>query len=256
MKNIFTLKNKKGIFVGSSGFIGTYLCSKFFDMGARVHLFDKRQITSKSRKKAASFFLGDVNNRSQVSFFLKRVLKIEKRLDFLVYAPTVSPRAKFFKRTKYELNTTYEANVLGNINFLLEIFNLKKNQIGNTGLRIVNFSSIYGFISPNPSNYEGLDWCNSEIYGASKAGVIQLTKYFSTFGGKRNILVNSISPGGLWNPFQPQDKQFVQKYISFTPLGRMGSVTDILGPVTFLLSQANTYITGHNLVVDGGYTII
>lgn len=256
MKNIFSLKNKKGIFVGCSGLLGNILCKKLIDQGCRLHLFDIHPCSSSLKNKAESFFLGDASKRGDVQNFLTKVIQKEKKLDFLVYAPARSPKNRFEKRSAIELNSVWETNILGNINFLLEVFLLKKTQFGKNGFKIINFGSIYGLVSPKPKNYDGLNWCNSEIYGASKAAVIQLTKFFAAFGGEKNILINCLSPGGIRNPYQPQDRKFVQKYIENCPLNRMGRPEDMVGPIIFLLSDANTYITGHNLVADGGYTII
>ena len=102
--------------------------------------------------------------------------------------------------------------------------------------------------------YEVGDRRSSELYGATKAGVIQMTKYFAVELAKSGIRVNAVSPGGIFNPSNPQAKQFIENYSLRTPLGRMASTTEITSAIIFLTSKAASYITGHNLVIDGGYS--
>ena len=117
--------------------------------------------------------------------------------------------------------------------------------------KIINIASIYGVISPDYRIYNKGDRINSEIYGASKAGLIQLTKYYATFLAKRNILVNCISPGGVENK-KKQNTKFIKKYLHNVPLGRMTSLSDIFSVLNFLIADENRYLTGQNLILDGG----
>ena len=91
------------------------------------------------------------------------------------------------------------------------------------------------------------------MYGPSKAAILNLTKYVAVLWGKSNVRVNALSPGGIFNN---QDPQFVRKFSARVPLGRMGYLDDIVGPLLFLASDASKYITGQNLKVDGGFTIL
>ena len=116
--------------------------------------------------------------------------------------------------------------------------------------KIINIGSIYGLISPDYRIYNKGDRINSEVYGASKAGLIQLTKYYATFLAKKNILVNCISPGGIEN--KKKNKAFIKKYIKNVPLKRMASLSDIFFVLFFLISKGNKYMTGQNLILDGG----
>ena len=121
------------------------------------------------------------------------------------------------------------------------------------GSSIINISSIYGIVSPDQRIYGDTGLNSSLVYGSSKAGVIQHTKYLATYLADRRIRVNCISPGGIFNN---QPEYFLQRYIKKTPLGRMGAVDDILGAIVFLSSEkASSYITGANIVIDGGFTI-
>ena len=117
---------------------------------------------------------------------------------------------------------------------------------------IINISSVYSIISPDPRIYGSNDRNSSEIYGATKAGINQITKYFAVHLSNKNIRVNSISPGGIYNLKNPQDKKFIKKYSSRNPMKRMAKIQEIVGAAVYLASDASTYTNGHNLVVDGG----
>lgn len=118
---------------------------------------------------------------------------------------------------------------------------------------LVNIASIYGIVAPDFSVYEGTTMTMPAAYAAIKGGIITLTKYLSAYYGPQGIRVNCLSPGGV---FDRQPESFVTRYEGKVPLRRMASPGEIAQPLTFLLSDAANYITGHNLVVDGGWTAI
>jgi len=117
---------------------------------------------------------------------------------------------------------------------------------------VVNFSSIYGMQAPDFTVYEGTNMTSPVEYSVLKAGVLNFTRYLASYLGRDGIRLNSISPGGV---FDDQPEQFVENYERNVPLGRMAEPEDISGAVVYLLSDAASYVTGYNLVVDGGWTI-
>jgi NAD(P)-dependent dehydrogenase (short-subunit alcohol dehydrogenase family) len=126
---------------------------------------------------------------------------------------------------------------------------MKKQNRGN----IINMASIYGFRAPRFDIYEGTEMTMPVEYAAIKGAVTNLTRYLSSYLGPYNIRVNCISPGGI---FADQPEIFVEKYRSLVPLGRrMAYQSDLTGIVTFLLSDTSEYITGQNIVVDGGWSV-
>lgn len=126
---------------------------------------------------------------------------------------------------------------------------MKEQQSGS----LINMSSIYGTVGPDFTIYEGTDLTMPAAYAAIKGGINTLTRYLAAYYGPYNIRVNSISPGGI---FDGQAESFVEKYNHKVPLRRMGKPEDISSSVHFLLSDDAEYITGHNLMVDGGWTAI
>jgi len=120
---------------------------------------------------------------------------------------------------------------------------------------IVNIGSLYAGIAPDPGMYDhlGLDppFLKPPAYGASKAGVVSLTRYFARLWGPHGVRVNTLSPGGVLGG---QDPEFLRKFAARTPLRRLAERTDLTGPLLFLASDASSYVTGHELRVDGGFT--
>jgi NAD(P)-dependent dehydrogenase (short-subunit alcohol dehydrogenase family) len=115
---------------------------------------------------------------------------------------------------------------------------------------VINISSIYGMVGPDLSLYEGTAMGNPAAYAASKGGLLQLTRWLSTVMAPATR-VNAITPGGL---ARGQAESFATRYVAKTPLGRMGSEEDFMGAIAFLASDASAWVTGQNIVVDGGWT--
>ncbi|MBZ4190871.1 SDR family oxidoreductase [Niabella beijingensis] len=121
---------------------------------------------------------------------------------------------------------------------------------------IVLFSSMYGNVAPYPAVYEELGMNKNPVeYGAGKAAIIQMTRYLAVHWGRRNVRCNCISPGPFPNPrVQEAHPEFIKRLSEKTPMGRVGKGHEIAGTVAFLISEAASYITGQNILVDGGWT--
>ncbi len=149
---------------------------------------------------------------------------------------------------------SWEQNVSWQMNSyfycMQKVLEIMKNQKSGS---LVNISSIYGVVGPDFNIYDSTKMTMPAAYSAIKGGIISLTKYLAAYYGKSNVRINCVSPGGI---FDNQPKSFVQYYENKTPLGRMANPEDIAPSITFLLSEESRYITGHNLIVDGGWTSI
>lgn len=121
---------------------------------------------------------------------------------------------------------------------------------------VINVASIYGVVSPNQTIYEyrrlrGETFYKPVAYSASKSGILNLTRYLATYWAPRGVRVNTVTFAGVFNN---QDAEFLANYTPHVPLGRMAREEEYVGPVVFLASEASSYMTGANLVVDGGWT--
>jgi NAD(P)-dependent dehydrogenase (short-subunit alcohol dehydrogenase family) len=115
---------------------------------------------------------------------------------------------------------------------------------------VINVASIYGMVGPDMRLYEDTTLGNAAAYGASKGGLLQLTRWLATVMAP-HVRINAITPGGLW---RDQPEVFVNRYVERAPLKRMGSEEDFKGAAAYLSSDLSAYVTGQNIVVDGGWT--
>lgn len=145
-----------------------------------------------------------------------------------------------------------EVNLLGTFQ-VTQVFGAMMAEGG--GGSVINIGSLYASVSPDPHFYDHLagnaPFIKSPAYGASKAGVVSLSKFFATHWAGAGIRVNTLSPGGV---LAGQDDQFKSKYNARVPLRRMAVADDLKGPLVFLASPASSYVTGHELRVEGGFT--
>src|SRR5262249_46830638 len=116
---------------------------------------------------------------------------------------------------------------------------------------IINFASTYGIVSSNPDLYEGNSLGNPVAYSASKGGVIMLSKYLGAYWAARGVRVNCITPHGVLNNHEPG---FVERFSAKSPMKRLMTSDEVVGAAVFLASEASSYATGSNLLVEGGWT--
>lgn len=249
VKDIFDIEKKIFLVTGAYGLIGSNLCHFLTDNNATVVAVGKKEEKLKDLKTAA-FFKADISNEGDVTSLWSSLTKKFKRIDVLINNAAKSTSNTFENLTAKEWDNIIGTNVKGTFLMCKQGFN---SGLLKSGSSIINISSIYGIVSPDQRIYGDSGLNSSSVYGCSKAGVIQLTKYLATYLAGKSIRVNCISLGGIFNN---QPAYFLQKYIEKTPLNRLGVVDDILGTIVFLSSEkASGYITGANIVVDGGFTV-
>jgi NAD(P)-dependent dehydrogenase (short-subunit alcohol dehydrogenase family) len=151
-----------------------------------------------------------------------------------------------------DFRRTVDVNLVGAFN-AIQVFGSAMRDAGRGS--IVNIGSLYASIAPEPAFYEHMEadppFLKPAAYGASKAGLLALTRYFARLWGPQDVRVNALSPGGVLGG---QDPEFLRKYTDRVPLRRMAEPADLAGALLFLASDASRYVTGHELRVDGGFT--
>jgi len=243
-------KNKVIIVTGCNGQLGSAICKMFLKLNSKVFGID---ITAnKLKKKKFTFIKCDISRKLNTDKVIREILDQEREIDILINNAGASIFTPFKFRKSEEIDQVTDTNLKGTLNMILSTVNLSKKKLRK--INILNIASIYGASIPNFTIYENKDRINSEIYGSTKASIIHLSKYFAKILGPNKIICNSLSPGGILNK-KVQRKTFIKKYISQTPLRRMGLESDILGAIYFLTHDDNTYTTGQNLIVDGGFTL-
>jgi NAD(P)-dependent dehydrogenase (short-subunit alcohol dehydrogenase family) len=251
--NLFSCKDKVALVTGGLGLIGREIVQGLNDFGASVCIADINEHPMKGLKNptAVHFQNLDITSEDSVRHTVEAVIRQFEKIDILVncaYPRTSDWGARCENVSFHSLKMNVNDHLGGYFLCCQKVAEQMKLQGGGS---IINFASIYGIVAPDFSIYEGTPMTMPVAYSAIKGGVIAFSKYMASYYAKDNIRVNCISPGGLLDK-QPQS--FVEKYIAKTPLGRMGTPKDMVGAVLYLASDASSYVTGHNLIVDGGWT--
>ena len=263
IKKLFSLEDRNIIVAGGAGQIGFSFVEILIDSGANVILADldielaKEKVLKKYNDKGKVQIVKlDVSQSSSIKKFTtslesKHIHGLINCFHFKGNSRFLDTKSNFFsdfeKYSEDSWDQVHNVNLKGS--FLLSQGLLAKMK--NCNASIVNISSTYGIVSPKKSIY-GNSGINSPVaYATSKGGIISLTKYMATHLAEFNIRVNCLVPGGVYNN---QSIEFVQNYCSETPLNRMANPEDYQGSVVFLLSDASKYMTGANLIIDGGWT--
>lgn len=237
------LNKKTAIVTGCNGSLGTFFCKKLIEKNYSVIGLD---LQKKSLQKDIIYKRLDISNFDQVKIFFKRL----KKIDILFNNAGIGVYTSCEKRTKTEIKKVVDTNLLGTLYVSLETLKKMKNRKKG---KIINIASIYGVVSSDKNVYGSSSRNNSEVYSATKAAVIMLTKYLASYYADKNIQINCISPGGVFNF---QEKNFVKNYSKKTPIGRMMKLNDFNAIFEFLISENNNYFVGQNLIIDGGYSSI
>jgi len=249
LDNLFNLENKVVLITGATGQLGSTFCEAYLSAGAKVIGWDVN--TPEKGLDGVHYIAVDIAIKSAVDLAMQESFNVYGTVNVLINNAGVSTFEPFEDRPEEKIDWVMDVNVKGTF-FCIQSFVKLFDQNRMSEANIINIGSFYGLISPDFRIYSDGDRKNSEIYGATKAGVIQMSKYFAVHLANRGIRVNTISPGGIFNPTQPQGKDFVDNYSFRCPMKRMANADEMVGAVLYLSSEAASYTTGQNIVIDGG----
>lgn len=264
---LFRLDNQIAVVTGACGKLGPVWAEALLDAGARVAALELAEAPASAMYQSLAGRAGDRLRRFDCDVTERRSIEATAaRIGSEMGPPRIlvnnagvdQPPDSGGNRWRIDnlpidqFRRMVEVNLLGTFQ-VTQVFGGAMAARGAGS--IVNIGSLYASVSPDQRFYEhlpgDLPFLKSPAYGASKAAVVNMTKYFATLWGDRGVRVNALSPGGV---LAGQDEQFKAKYSARVPLGRMAVADDLKGPLMFLASSASSYVTGHELRVDGGFT--
>ena len=265
INNIFNLEKKTIVLTGSAGRLGSGFADVLSSAGADVVLVDienssNKKLESKLKQKYNTNPLAvnvDISNQSEVKKLKQIVLKKYKKIDVLINNAHFIPRShpmigSPFENYPLEL---WHQTIVKNLNGLFLCCRefgkiMTKQQKGV----IINISSIYGIMGPDQRIYGKSKLNSPPFYSATKGAMVNLTRYLAAFWHGTNIRVNTLTLGGVYDSDLHKNKEFVKNYSKKTMIGRMARKDDYYGAIIFLASDASTYMTGSNLIIDGGWS--
>lgn len=240
-------KDKVIVVTGVLGRLGKILKDSFEREGAVVWGLDLE------KNNESNYISVDIRQEKEVEEAFKYINSKGLGIDILVNNAGISIDANFLDRTSKDFQKVIDVNLKGTFSCIksyVKSYDLREQELGS----IVNIGSVFGVVSSDFRNYTDYTFMSPEVYGASKAGIIQMTKYFAVHLASRNIRVNCVSPGGIINRENLQGPDFIKKYSEKVPMGRMGELNEMIGAVLYFCGDMASYTTGQNLVIDGGLT--
>lgn len=255
--DLFRLDGRVALVTGGAGIYGIHISRALAEVGAHVviasrHRKQCEQVASAMRNEGLNVSAEslDLGSDDSISELRAKIRADHGKLDILFNNAVARAGGDPSTVTKEDWASAMRINSTG---FFMASKIFGEQMIEQRSGVIVNIASIYGVVGPNFNIYEGTDLTSPANYAFAKGGMINFTRYAASYYGRFGIRVNCISPGGFQTD---QPDIFIENYSRQTPLGRMATDDDIKGAAVFLASDASAYITGHNLMVDGGWTAI
>ncbi|WP_250499863.1 SDR family oxidoreductase [Caballeronia sp. GAWG1-5s-s] len=261
IEQLMSLSGRTAVVTGGAGHIGAAMAEALAEAGATVVLVDRQRdqlqptadgIRSRTSARVETFEL-ELADEYAVRALPEQVAQLCGGLDILVNCAAFVGTSQLegwavpFEQQK---TPAWRAAFEVNVTSVFELVQASLPWLKRSGKgSVINISSLYGVVGPDWRLYEGTAMGNPAAYGASKGALIQLTNWLSTTLAP-NVRVNTISPGGVW---RNQPETFTKRYVERTPMGRMAIEEDFKGAALYLASDLSAYVTGQNIVVDGGW---
>lgn len=255
--DLFRLDGRIALVTGGAGIYGVHISRALAEAGAHVVIASRNleqcqkaagELTGEGLKVSAAVL--DLGSSGSIQALCDEIVSEFGRLDILFNNAVARAGGEPSTVTEEDWVSAMKVNSTG---FFMSCKIFGEQMIKQRSGVIVNISSIYGVVGPNFNIYEGTDITSPANYAFAKGGMINFTRYAASYYGRFGVRVNCISPGGFQTD---QPEIFIANYSKQTPLKRMATDDDIKGAAVFLASDASAYITGHNLMVDGGWTAI
>ena len=256
MESYFNIKDSVILITGSTGYLGRHITTELskLDVTLIIHGRDINKLESLKRLVEKNGSICHI-----IQFDLLDETSISKELNNLPFdkidciinnACQNSPNPDYLNATHQDFMGCYTSGLIAPYSI---IKNLLPRLYKSNNPSVINISSMYGLVSPNPEVYGDSGNNNPIGYGPTKSAIIQLTKYLACH--IPNIRFNTISPGPFPNETVMNNKEFIQQLSQKTPMKRVGKPSELIGPIILLISTASSYMTGTNIVVDGGWTV-
>lgn len=256
--DLFSLKGKVAVVTGGAGHLGSAMTDGLTEAGAKVVVFARSKEKFDSKyigRDDVVFFEGDIASTESVQACYRYTVEIFGQIDILVNDAVFLKGGGKLPEDIDDAILSYSADGIFSSAYrcIREVIPYMEGRGG----KIVNIASMYGVVAPNLSMYS--DVCSAYLnpihYGALKAAVLQMTKYFGAYLIKKGINVNAVTPGTYPSPKVQQNEEFVRRLSEKNPAGRIGIPEDLKGAVVYLSSTASDYVVGQNIIVDGGWTL-
>ena len=252
--NVFSLKRKKAVITGGCGYLGKEIVKGLNDFGADVAVIDYKIAEDDRILERISYIDCNLDDTESIKSALKIAAGKNETIDVLI---TMAANLGTGVLTDVEnMDDAYwKKGIDGTVGYTFRTIRetipyMKNSEAGS----IINIGSLYAVGAPDPKTYFDTPFSSTPNYGAGKAATVELTKFCAAFLAKYGIRCNSVSPGSYPHPNVYENELFHKRLAEKTMLGRIGYPDDLVGVMVFLATEASKYITGVNIMVDGGQT--
>jgi NAD(P)-dependent dehydrogenase (short-subunit alcohol dehydrogenase family) len=260
MLDIFSLKSKVAFISGASGYLGAYMAASLSKAGAQVYINGRNKsevfglvdkLTHEGLNVKAAVF--DITDKRKIDNFFDTLES--GTIDILINNAYFGGSGSIQTASSKEYMASFDISVVSSHNIFTKALPfLRKAKTINGDASVINIASMYGMVSPDLSIYKSKKVSNPPFYGTAKAALIQWTKYAACEFAEEGIRFNSISPGAFPSGKAQENIELIENIKKKIPMNRIGVPEDLIGALIFLASRSSSYVTGSNIVVDGGWT--
>ena len=259
LSRLFNLKGRTAFVSGGAGLLGNHITRGLAECGADIVIASRDAAKNATLASELQSLYGvraigigvDIRDTASVKDGVARAIDAFGDMHILVNCSGFGRKNTWESISEQDWIDDVDVSLTGPFRLTKAAFESLKRTRGV----ILNVASMYGVVAPDYRLYDGDRFANPPSYGASKAGVLQFTRYLSSFLAPHGIRVNAISPGPFpYKSTQDENPEFIKRLAAKNPLGRIGEPHEVKGAAVFLCSDAASYVTGHNLAIDGGWT--